>query len=109
MKNALSLSVFFFPVFLFSQNFSVGFNTGISIAPPGTDFKMGISAGGYFIFHLTDFSGIRSEVNFERKGEQIKNRLVTSAEFPEGRETNYRSNFDYWQVPVLLELSGGKK
>ena len=70
---------------------------------------MGISIGGFFLFQLTCHIGVRAGLNFEQKGEQLKDLTFTDATGNELTSGALKLNLDYFQAPVLIEFSGGKK
>lgn len=125
MKNTLSFSLLF-SLALFcwqntgAQTLSVGayagtnvsdqtyeiISTALTIDP--TDPKIGLSAGGYVILHLTQHLGLRADVQFSRQGSQFRDINFTDENGNAIGSGNVNMNFDYLQVPLMVELSGGQ-
>lgn len=71
------------------------------------DFKTGFTLGGYYTWNFADNVGLRTELNFERKGGKNGLQLSDGNGNPLPDYT-IRENFDYLQVPILFQLSAGK-
>ncbi len=77
----------------------------VSINP--FDFKFGFTAGGFLTQTFAENVGIRTELNFERKGGRSAMLLSDGHGNPlPGKHID--ENFDYLQVPILFQLSAGK-
>ena len=70
------------------------------------DFKTGVTVGGYFTWNFANNVGLRTELNYDRKGGK------SGLELSDGNGNplpgySIKDNFDYFQVPVMLQLSAG--
>ncbi len=70
------------------------------------DFKTGVTVGGYFTWNFANNVGLRAELNYDRKGGK------SGLELSDGNGNplpgySIKDNFDYFQVPVMLQLSAG--
>lgn len=70
------------------------------------DFKTGFTLGGYYCWNFAKNVGLRSELNFERKGGKNGLQLSDGHGNPLPDYT-IRENFDYLQIPLMLQLSAG--
>lgn len=70
------------------------------------DFKTGVTAGGYFTWNFADNVGLRTELNYDRKGGKSGLPLSDRHGNPLPDYT-ITDNFDYLQLPVMLQLSAG--
>ena len=71
------------------------------------DFKTGFTVGGYFTWNFANNVGLRTELNFDRKGGKSGLPLSDGNGNP---IPNYsiKDNFDYLQFPVMVQLSAGE-
>ena len=71
------------------------------------DFKTGFTVGGYFTWNFANNVGLRTELNFDRKGGKSGLPLSDGNGNP---LPNYsiKDNFDYLQLPVIVQLSAGE-
>ena len=71
------------------------------------DFKTGFTVGGYFTWNFASNVGLRTELNFDRKGGKSGLPLSDGNGNP---LPNYsiKDNFDYLQLPVIVQLSAGE-
>jgi len=76
----------------------------VQIAP--YDYKTGFTAGGYFTWNFAENVGLRTELNFDRKGGKSGLPLSDGNGNPLPGYT-IKDNFDYLQLPVLFQLSAG--
>ncbi len=70
------------------------------------DFKTGVTVGGYFTWNFANNVGLRTELNFDRKGGKSGLPLSDGNGNPLPGYT-IKDNFDYLQLPVLFQLSAG--
>ncbi|MCF8244050.1 MAG: PorT family protein [Saprospiraceae bacterium] len=70
------------------------------------DFKTGVTVGGFFTWNFANNVGVRTELNYDRKGGKSGLELSDGNGNPLPGYT-IKDNFDYFQVPVMLQLSAG--
>ncbi len=70
------------------------------------DFKTGVTAGAYFTWNFANNVGLRSELNYDRKGGKSGLPLSDGNGNPLPGYT-VKDNFDYFQIPLMLQLSAG--
>ncbi len=115
------LSFFFICQHAFGQKLSAGFSAGPSFStfryndPAGLpfdldfdpyDFKMGFIVAANGTLHFNASTGLRAEVNFERRGGKSGVQLSDGNGQPL-EDFTVSDHFDYVQVPILLQLSAG--
>lgn len=69
-------------------------------------FKTGFTAGGYFTWNFAENVGLRTEFNFDRKGGKSGLPLSDGNGNPLP-DYSIKDNFDYLQLPIMLQLSAG--
>ena len=70
------------------------------------DFKTGVTVGGYFTWNFANNVGLRTELNYDRKGGKSGLPLSDGNGNPLSGYS-IKDNFDYIQLPVLFQLSAG--
>lgn len=71
-------------------------------------YKTGATVGGYFTYNFNESFGLRTELNFDRKGGKSGLQLSDGNGNPLPGYT-INENFDYFQIPLLLQLSAGDR